>query len=67
VKLAFQSRELRTLCESQVKAERALGLEVARSLRRLLADLDTAETLQEVPVEEMRERDGSGPNDVSAR
>jgi len=66
VKIAFQTRELRTLCESQVKAERALGIEVARRLRGLLADLDIAETLQEIPVEELRELEGSGPDDYEA-
>ena len=66
VKLTFQSKELRTICESQVKAERALGIEVARRLRGVLADLDIAETLQEIPVEELRESEGSSPDDYEA-
>ena len=66
VKLAFKTKDIRTLCESQVRAERAFGIEVARRLRGLLADLDTAETLQEIPVEELRESEGSGPDDYEA-
>jgi hypothetical protein len=66
VKVAFQTKELRALCESQIRAERALGMEVARRLRALLADLDIAETLQEIPVEELRESKDGGPDDYEA-
>ncbi|MGO8896800.1 MAG: hypothetical protein ACLQU5_00405 [Isosphaeraceae bacterium] len=66
VKLAFQTKDLRTLCESQVRAERAFGIEVARRLRGLLADLMTAATLQELPVEELWENEGCGPGDYQA-
>jgi hypothetical protein len=66
VKLAFQTRELRELCESQVRAERALGIVAAKRLRGLLADLDIAETLEEIPVEELREREVGGPADYEA-
>jgi hypothetical protein len=66
VKLAFQTKDLRTLCESQLKAERAFGMEVARRLRGLLADLDTAETLQEIPVEELRESEDGNPDEFES-
>ena len=66
VKLAFETKDLRTLCENQVRAERAFGMEVARRLRGLLADLDAAETLQEIPVEEFRESEGASRVDFES-
>jgi hypothetical protein len=41
--LSFFTRELRELCESQVKSEREFGLEVAQQLRARLADMRAAE------------------------
>src|SRR5262245_53225573 len=48
VNLAFSTLELRTVCENQVAAERAYGIEVARDLRARLADLQDAENVREL-------------------
>jgi hypothetical protein len=41
-------------------------MDAAKRLRGLLADLDIAETLEEMPVEELREREDDGPDDYEA-
>ena len=44
LELAFTQKALRDLCESQLKAERRFGINVAKRLRARLADLREAET-----------------------
>ncbi len=48
MELAFKNKGLRELCESQLKAERAFGMVVAGKLRRRLADLRDALTIDDV-------------------
>lgn len=42
LELAFESKELRDMCESEAEAKRKLGETVAAMLRHRLADLDAA-------------------------
>jgi hypothetical protein len=42
--LAFETKLLRTICETQIEAERRYGITVARMLMRRLADLSAART-----------------------
>jgi hypothetical protein len=48
LELAFSQESLRDICESQLKAERALGLPMARALRARLADLRDAESVKDL-------------------
>jgi hypothetical protein len=57
--IAFSTKNLRSLCESQTKAESQYGLNVARELRARLADLREAESVFELPAGRPREIDGS--------
>jgi hypothetical protein len=50
VQIAFDSKALRTLCESELHASNQLGLEVARVLRHRLADLRAARSIDDVVV-----------------
>ncbi len=47
--LAFASRHVRSICESESEADLHLGPDAAAELRRRLADLDAAPTLGELP------------------
>lgn len=42
LELAFESRQLRDICENEAEAKRKLGEGVAGALKRRLADLDAA-------------------------
>jgi len=48
LEVAFQSRELRSTCESPARAKRELGESAAAALRRYLADLEAVETVAEL-------------------
>jgi hypothetical protein len=48
LELAFSQKSLRDLCESQLKAERRLGIAVADTLRARLADLRDAESVDDL-------------------
>lgn len=48
MKLAFSTKDLRTVCECQVSGEREFGTTVARAFRTILADLQAARNLKEV-------------------
>lgn len=48
LEVAFQSIELRSTCESPVRAKRELGEGAAAALRRYVADLEAAETVAEL-------------------
>ena len=55
--LAFESEQLRDICETEAAAIEALGFTSAEVLRRRLADLDAAATVRELPVGEPRAAD----------
>lgn len=46
--IAFNSKLLRSLCENSAKARRILGVDVADKLKRRVADLRAAESLNEL-------------------
>src|SRR5687768_270679 len=46
--MAFATRSLRQICESQIRAERKYGVRVARALQHRLADLVAAEDVTEL-------------------
>jgi toxin HigB-1 len=48
VNFAFDTLAIRTLCECQSKAERAVGLKAAAHLRERLADIRAAESVAEL-------------------
>lgn len=48
LEIAFQSKQLRAICESPAKAKRELGDSAASNLRRHLADLEAVETVAEL-------------------
>lgn len=48
LEVAFQTKELRSTCESPARAKRELGESVAAALRRYLADLEAVETVAEL-------------------
>jgi hypothetical protein len=48
--IAYSTRPLRELCESQSKAERQLGVSVAAALRDRLSEMRAADNVAELPV-----------------
>ncbi len=48
LELAFANRSLRHICESESKAKRVLGVEVARTLKHRLADLRAAISIEDL-------------------
>ena len=50
LELAFETRFLRELCESESKAMEVLGPAVAKTLQRRLADLRAANNIEDVVV-----------------
>lgn len=54
MEIAFETRELRDMCENSLAAIRAFGDDVAQKLRARLADLDSAENLSELVTGNLR-------------
>jgi hypothetical protein len=54
LELAFDSRTLRTICESETAAKRQLGTKVAETLKHRLGDLRAATATNEVIVGQPR-------------
>ena len=48
MEIASESRHLRTICESQVDAQRELGGRVAKILQRRVADLRAAVSIRDI-------------------
>lgn len=48
LEIAFQTKELRATCESPTRAKRELGERGSNALRRVLADMNAAETVDEL-------------------
>ena len=65
LELAFLNKSLRDLCESQLKAERRLGIGIAASLRARLADLWDADTLSDIEAGPPRILDDTPPGRVA--
>ena len=49
MQLAFETRQLRDICESENGAEQLLGTETAKELKRRLADLRAAACVGDLP------------------
>ena len=50
MELAFESKELRSICEREPEAQRKLGQSVAGTLKSRLADLRAAESIRDLPA-----------------
>jgi plasmid maintenance system killer protein len=50
LELAFESKLLRSICESEASAIEELGADVASALKRRLADLRAAKSPQDLPM-----------------
>jgi len=50
VELAFETKWLREICESEAMARRTLGTHVAKALKRRLADLRAAPSVRDLPL-----------------
>jgi hypothetical protein len=48
IEIAFQTKELRAICESPTRAKRELGESGSLALRRTLADIYAADTVAEL-------------------
>ena len=59
MELAFETKPLRETCESEATAKRELGSKVAKELKRLLADLRAASSIEEMPVDKPRKTSGT--------
>lgn len=59
MELAFETKLLREVCESAEKAKQQFGAEVARALKRLLADLRAAGSIEDLPVAKPRRISGN--------
>ena len=57
--LAFATRQLRTLCESEAMTERAFGIKTAMKLRQRLADLRAAPNASDLIVGQPRDVDAN--------
>ena len=60
--IAFSTKRLRSLCESQTKAEAEYGIKVAKELRARLADIRDADNVLDLPAGRPREIDSSPHN-----
>jgi hypothetical protein len=49
LQLAFETKRLREICENEDSAAEELGTKVAEQLKRRLADLRAAESIEEMP------------------
>jgi hypothetical protein len=50
LELAFATKPLRELCESEAKAKERLGAKIAAVLKHRLADFRAAESVDELPI-----------------
>jgi hypothetical protein len=59
LELAFESRPLRTICESALQAKLELGTAIAEILQHRLADLRAATTIRDIVAGRPRLLDGT--------
>jgi hypothetical protein len=64
LELAFANKALRQLCESSVKANRKLGVDIANELRRRVADLRAATSVRDLLIGAPREAEDQIALDV---
>jgi hypothetical protein len=51
---------MRDLCESELHSQRTIGIPAAEALMGLLADIDAADNLQDLPADRIREATSEG-------
>jgi 3-oxoacyl-ACP reductase-like protein len=66
LELAFETKALRDICESEKKAKHELGAAVAAQLKRRLADLQAVESIDELPVAKPTKNSNNCVIDLSA-
>ncbi|MFO0848305.1 MAG: hypothetical protein U0871_07085 [Gemmataceae bacterium] len=54
MRLKFPTEEMRDLCESELRTQREFGIPVAEALIALLADIDAADNLDDLPAERFK-------------
>jgi len=59
LELAFAKKSLRQLCESEAKAKRDLGVRIASTLKRRLADMRAATSVKDLVAGQPRELEGT--------
>jgi hypothetical protein len=59
LELAFHTKLLRKLCETEAESTRALGTKVSEMLRRRLADLRAATSIEDIVVGRLRPERGA--------
>ncbi len=65
LELAFETQELRAICEGEAEARRKLGDAVAEILKHRLADLRSVGSVEDMPAGQPRVLEGSGGRLVS--
>jgi toxin HigB-1 len=65
LEIAFAEKALRHLCENETKAQRVLGLDTAKKLRRRLADLRAATSISDLVAGRPRELGGPCPRPIA--
>lgn len=58
MELAFEAKALRSICESEAEAKRALGCRVAETLKHRLADLRAATSVEDLVAGQPRNLGG---------
>jgi hypothetical protein len=64
LELAFQSKELRAICESESEAASELGAAAAEALKHRLADMRAASSINDVLVGQPKLVDGKGGEEI---
>lgn len=66
LELSFDAKPLRDICESEETAKRKLGPAVARELKRCLADLRAAASIEDLPMANMQKGEDSCVFDLAS-
>jgi toxin HigB-1 len=67
VELAFAERKLRDLCESYLKAERALGRPLATELKTVIADMRAVPSASDLVMRSVKEIPDAMPPSMSVQ
>jgi hypothetical protein len=65
LELAYETKALRDICESEGIAKRELGTKVAGALRRRLSDFRSVDTFDELPFAKPKKKSNSVMFDLS--
>lgn len=67
MELAFETKELRDICEHEARAKQELGKQVAEKLKHRLADMISARTVTDLVAGELHEVDGAHPRNMAVK